>query len=30
MDERRRLIVPGEDHGKAFRAMKTPGQDAIL
>jgi hypothetical protein len=30
MDERPRLIVPGEDHGKAFRAMKTPGQDAIL
>jgi hypothetical protein len=29
MDERPRLIVPG-DHGKAFRAMKTPGQDAIL
>ena len=30
MDERPRLIVPGEDHGKAFRAMKTPGQDTIL
>ena len=30
MDERPRLIVPGEDHGKAFRAMTTPGQDAIL
>ena len=30
MDVRPRLIVPGEDHGKAFRAMKTPGQDAIL
>ena len=30
MDERPGLIVPGEDHGKAFRAMKTPGQDAIL
>jgi hypothetical protein len=31
MDERPRLIVPGQDHGKAFRAMKkTPGQDAIL
>ncbi len=29
MDERTRLIVPG-DHGKAFRVMKTPGQDAIL
>ena len=29
MDERPGLIVPG-DHGKAFRAMKTPGQDAIL
>jgi hypothetical protein len=29
MGERPRLIVPG-DHGKAFRAMKTPGQDAIL
>ena len=30
MDEHPRLIVPGEDHGKAFRAMKTLGQDAIL
>ena len=30
IDERPRLIVPGEDYGKAFRAMKTPGQDAIL
>ncbi len=30
MDERPRLIVPGEDLGKAFRATKTPGQDAIL
>ena len=30
MDERPRLIVPGEDHVKALRAMKTPGQDAIL
>ena len=30
MDERPRLIVPGEDHGKAFRVVKTPGQDAIL
>jgi hypothetical protein len=30
MDERPRLIVPGEDHGKAFRVLKTPGQDAIL
>jgi hypothetical protein len=29
MDERLGLIVPG-DHDKAFRAMKTPGQDAIL
>ena len=29
MDERPGLIVPG-DHGKAFRAMKAPGQDAIL
>jgi hypothetical protein len=29
MDERPGLIVPG-DHGKAFRAMKTPSQDAIL
>ena len=29
MDERPGLIVPG-DHGNAFRAMKTPGQDAIL
>ena len=29
MDERSGLIVPG-DHGKAFRTMKTPGQDAIL
>ena len=30
MDERRRLIVPGEDHGTASRAMKAPGQHAIL
>jgi hypothetical protein len=30
MDERPRLIVPGEDHGRAFRVVKTPGQDAIL
>jgi hypothetical protein len=30
IDERPRLIVPGEDRGKAFRAMKTPDQDAIL
>ena len=30
MDERLRLIMPGEDHGKAFRAVKTPGQGAIL
>jgi hypothetical protein len=30
MGERPRLIVPGEDHGNAFRAMKTPGQGAIL
>jgi hypothetical protein len=30
MDERPGLIAPGEDHGKAFRAMTTPGQDAIL
>ena len=29
IDEHPRLIVPG-DHGKALRAMKTPGQDAIL
>ncbi len=29
MGEHPRLIVPG-DHGKASRAMKTPGQDAIL
>jgi hypothetical protein len=30
MDERLRLIVPGEHHGKAFRVMKSPGQGAIL
>ena len=30
MDVRPRLGVPSEDHGKAFRAMKTPGQDTIL
>jgi conjugative relaxase-like TrwC/TraI family protein len=30
MGQRPRLIVPGEDHFKAVRAMKTPGQDAIL
>ena len=30
MGERPRLIVPGEDHGNAFRVMKTPGQGAIL
>jgi conjugative relaxase-like TrwC/TraI family protein len=30
MDERPRLIAPGENHGKAFGARKTPGQDAIL
>jgi hypothetical protein len=30
MDEHPRLIVPGEDHGRAFRAIKTLGQDAIL
>ena len=30
MGQRPGLIVPGEDHGKAFRAMKAPGQDAIL
>ena len=30
MDERPGLIVPGGGHGKALRAMKTPGQDAIL
>ena len=30
MDERPRLIVPGEGLGKAFRAVRTPGQDAIL
>jgi hypothetical protein len=30
MDERPRLIVPGEDHGNAIGARKTPGQDAIL
>ena len=30
MDERPRLIAPGENHGKASRAMKTPGQEAIL
>jgi hypothetical protein len=29
IDERPRLIVPG-DHGKALRAMKRPGQEAIL
>ena len=28
-DKRPGLIGQG-DHGKAFRAMKTPGQDAIL
>ena len=30
MDERPRLIAPGEDHGKASRAMKKPGQEPIL
>jgi hypothetical protein len=30
IDEHRRLIGPDKDYGKAFRAMKTPGQDAIL
>jgi hypothetical protein len=30
MDERPRLIVPGEDLGKACRATKRPGQDPIL
>jgi len=30
MDERPQLTVPGQDHGKAFGAMKMPGQDAIL
>jgi hypothetical protein len=30
MDERPRLIVPGEDHGRAVRVVKTPGQDVIL
>jgi hypothetical protein len=30
MDEHPRQIGPGENHGKAFRAMKTLGQDAIL
>jgi hypothetical protein len=30
MGQRPRLTVPGEDHGRAFRAMKAPGQDAIL
>jgi AAA domain/TrwC relaxase len=30
MDERPWLVVPGWDHGKAFRAIKTPGQEAIL
>jgi hypothetical protein len=30
IDEHPPLIAPGEDHGTAFRARKTPGQDAIL
>jgi hypothetical protein len=29
LDECPRLIVPGEDHGQAFRAVMTPGQRAI-
>jgi len=28
MDEHPRLIVPGEDSARPFRALKTPGQDA--
>jgi hypothetical protein len=30
INERPRLIVPSEDHGKTFRARKTSGHDAIL
>ena len=30
MDERPQLIAAGQDHGNAYRARKTPGQDAIL
>ena len=28
--QRARLIAPGKNHGKAVRAMNTPGQEAIL
>ena len=30
MDESQQMIESGQDHGKAYRPRKTPGQDAIL